>query len=224
MKSGQLSGPSPADFTEIEKTSLAEILAYALDPANQDRELMHCIDLDGVHVIDESVGYKSAEVTEKMRCAMESGRVRLWHNHPSGGSISDKDWELAGISEGPEILAVTVSGTIYVGRMTEWPDRFDSVMRENFRALATDLNSVLQQFTREQKVFDERLASDHLDGHLLNLCMAKCGVVRYAAVLSVSDSRAWADADRVGLVAHGVDWATQQITIALLKHAGSSSG
>lgn len=210
------------DFTDVEKASLADILAYARDPSNTDRELMYCLDTAGTHVIDTSVGYKSAEVTDKMRSAIEAGCARMWHNHPSRGSISDSDWILAGCTERTEILAVTVSETIYVGRMMEWPDAFDAVMRENFRRLASDLDNVLQQHTLTKETFNERLDSAHLDGHLLNLSLAYCGVVRYAALLSSEDAKAMADADRVGLVAEGRRWATQQIRDALARHSAAS--
>jgi len=214
---------SSEEFTDVEKASLAAILAYARDPSNVDMELMHCLDTAGTNLIDTSVGYKSAEVTDKMRNAIEAGCARMWHNHPSRGSISDSDWMLAGCTERTEILAVTVSETIYVGRMMEWPDSFDAVMGENFRRIAGDLDNVLQQHTLANETFNERLDSAHLDGHLLNLSLAYCGVVRYAALLSSEDAKAMADADRVGLVAEGRRWANQQIRDALARHSAVSS-
>lgn len=178
-------------------------------------ELLHCINNAGTRTIVREIGYKRVKLPQVALDAIETSLVRIWHNHPSQGSISDADWMAAGVNNRTEILAVNESGTIYVGRILNWPDKFDAVMNQNLKRLAGLLDHVMQRHTTSHKVFDERLASCHLDGHLLNLCLAECGVVRYAAQLSDVDAEALVKADRVGLVEVGRSWALNQIKAAL---------
>lgn len=101
----------------IEAQAVAQMTRHARD-AHLKRELLICTDSTTPRKIGSSLGSgKDARLTGVMlRHLRGGGRCRLWHNHPSYGSLSITDWRLAlhwaGIDE---IGAVNQSGTWFRG-------------------------------------------------------------------------------------------------------------
>ena len=93
-------GDFNATMTNVERNTLLALLTFANEARNSRNELLHCLDAEGLQVIDTSTGVKVAPITDTMVKAMEEGGgVRLWHNHPSQDSLSHTDWLCASGSE-----------------------------------------------------------------------------------------------------------------------------
>src|SRR5690606_4570310 len=135
---------------------------------------------------DRSIGVKKALITPSMYAAREKGPLRFWHNHPSTGSISGDDWHVPSELENVEIVAVTVSGTLYVGRMAHWDDVLSPVLKI-FPRLAADVEFFMSDFAKKKDCLLLHTNMEHLQGHILNLSMSKCDVVQYACTLSAVD-------------------------------------
>lgn len=213
----------PEEFTGVERASLREIVDFAMKNNGTDWELMHCLDAAGNKVMATGTGLKGVPLTPEMKQAMKDGNVRFWHNHPSRGSISDADWTVLGSTEQTEILAVTLEGSFFVGRITKWPEEIEAVMGEKFRRLAGDIDTHLQSKMSGLGMIDARLQSQHLDGHLLNEALSAAGVVRYAALLSSSDEAHLAAAEEAGLGAMARTFVETAIRQDIANHVTSST-
>ncbi len=206
----------PIDFTEREKQTMTEIMRFAQDPMNKDRELMHCLDAHGSVLHGVSDGVKGAPITPTMEKVIHAGHgVRLWHNHPSQQSLSDYDWNCASACSQLEILAMNESGSIFVGRIPYWQDGYERVI-ENFRKIATDLEFKLSRLAKEGKLeIGIEIALTELTGHVLNLAMKASGLVFYAHWLSYSDQMVFDAATRKGVVDPAIAFASGEIQSVL---------
>jgi hypothetical protein len=177
------SGPAPAHFsvTPVEDEALADILNFARTPGNEERELMIALTSDGTKRLDASTGRKEAGLTDRMRDAIlgQEG-VRLWHNHPSQGSLSHGDWWAASTSSDLEVLAVTTRGSIFVGRVVDYRDEFQALFQWLPR-LAGDLELHIDNRAKLSGSKDEDIITlPRFVGHVLNLALADACGVRYA--------------------------------------------
>ena len=212
---GAPNGHIAVDFTTIEDTTFAVILAFARDPANRDHELMHCIDGDGSRVIDTFTGRKAAALTARMKLIAEEQSVRFWHNHPSQDSLSHHAWRLAATTNLIEVLALNESGSIFVGRMLEWHDRFDELLHQ-FSAIAADLEVKMSNSAKAAGMpIDDQIAFSQRTGHVLNLAISRCRVVEYAYRLSAPDTANMQLAEKLGVVTAGLDFAASEIDLIL---------
>ena len=177
------SGPAPAQFsaTPVEEEALADILNFARTLGNEEREMMVALSSDGTKRLDTSTGRKEAEITDGMRDAIlcQEG-VRLWHNHPSQGSLSHSDWWAACTSPDLEVLALTTRGSIFVGRVVEYRDEFEALFQWLPR-LAGDLELHMDDHAKlSGSKAEDIIAIPRMVGHALNLGLADACSVRYA--------------------------------------------
>lgn len=219
---GSADGLIPIILTDLEVRSLGEIIAFARDPENRarEREMLICIDGEGTTVIDTSIGdHKAAPVTDAMKDAAEKGPVRFWHNHPSRDSISHSDWNLAGTIPTIEILAANEGGSLFVGRMLDWADGMDRVIAQ-FVTISGVVEQRMSDALKTAGVdIDDVVAFSHRTGHVMNLAMARCGLVEYAHRFVDADAANWAVAESNGVVAMGIALATAQIQQVLAAAA-----
>jgi len=213
---GATHGDISVDFTALEEATLASILAYARDPVNQDNELMHCVDSAGTRVIDTSTGQRQAVLTDTMRSAAKTEPVRFWHNHPSQDSLSHLDWTMAATSDLVEVLALNESASIFVGRMLQWRDEFALLLRQ-FPMIAGHLHFQMSSFAKAAGMdLANEIAFSRRTGHVLNLAMSHCNVVHYAYRLSKADATIMQVAEKLGVVARGLNFAVGEINRVLI--------
>lgn len=213
---GSKDGSILAALTPTEATTLDAILNFARSPANRDIELLHCLDGAGDRVIDTTKGNKEGSLSEKMKSAAKAGPVRLWHNHPTQDSLSDKDWSAASASAAIEVVAINISGSLFVGRMQKWRDKYRALFEEHFVFIAGHVKFAIQNSAKktgmasnELTVFERRV------GHVLNLALFQLGVVQYAYCLSTDDLENFQIADDLGVVAAGIECAKREIAAVL---------
>ncbi|TBA24718.1 hypothetical protein [Rhizobium ruizarguesonis] len=85
-----------------------------------DCEIHVYVTEDGDSMLDVTVNPAAGgHLSPKIASLLDSGqKVRLLHNHPSGGSLSDTDWPaLARYFGMLEIVAVTPNGSIFRGKV-----------------------------------------------------------------------------------------------------------
>ena len=186
-------GPAPInpDFTDTEQASFQAILAFARFPEyrTHDLELMHCLNTAGTKVLAKSSGISEAPIdTREMRLALATeGGARLWHNHPSQDSLSYKDWQCAGLEEGPEVLALNLRESFFVGRIAEWEDGLEYLLEwlHDFgRILAAHLQTLANSRDVDRAT---RIELRSFTGHVLNLALADRTNVRYAYRFTPAD-------------------------------------
>lgn len=211
----------PVNFTGREKQTMAEITEFAKSSGNSNRELMHCLDAHGLVLHDQSMGLKSAPLTDLMKDAMRTGLgVRLWHNHPSQDSLSSHDWNCAGACPEVEILAVNASGSIFVGRMPEWRDENEALIKTLSR-IAGDAQFKISGMAREKQIdIGIQIALEKLTGHIVNLGMRNAGVVCYACQFSDGDQATVDAISHNGIMNAAVTYAYNEIQAVL--HAPTS--
>lgn len=221
-------GPAPIDpeLTDAERASFGDILAFARDPSNraQELELMHCLDLAGTEVLAVSSGTSGAPVdTPEMMAGLASnGRARLWHNHPSQDSLSHKDWKCAGFEEGPEVLALNVRESFFVGRIAEWKDGFEYLLDWLPRlgcALAVHLQALANTRGLDRAA---RIELKNFTGHVLNLALADRTNVRYAYRLAPADQAAIDRCSSLDIIQDGRTFAASAIDLRLRQLAAAS--
>lgn len=199
-------------FTVQELKAFEEILAFAINPANADMELLLCLDAAGTQEHDRSTGRKAAPLTDAMRAAMDAGLgVRQWHNHPSQDSLSHHDWLCAGVSEKVEVLALNHRGSIFVGRITDWDDRLEPLLAWLPR-LGADLELHMADLARKNGLgIDLQVRLANFTGHVLNVALAAKMPVRYAYCLVGDDSEVFAACENLAICSEGVAFAEQAI-------------
>jgi hypothetical protein len=203
---------APTAFTELEQATIDQIRAFARKPENKTWELMHCLDAGGFAFHDKSSGLKQAEITEKMKDAMRAGEgVRLWHNHPSGQSLSHHDWNVAACCPTVEVLAVSEHGSIFVGRIPEWDDAFQAVI-EKLSRIGADLEFRVSRICREEEVrFELTNALSTLTGHFSNLAVGMSSVGNYAFSLADRDQQIFDEAASLDIVRRAVRYGVNEI-------------
>lgn len=221
---GASDGHILVDFTATERATIAAILDFARDPTNDGHELMHCIDTDGTRVIDMATGRGRVDLTEKMNSAIVAKEpVRLWHNHPSQDSLSHQDWKSAATTSSLEIVALNDGGSIFVGRIREWRNEIEDVLRQSMR-IAADLEFKMSNFAKAANMdIDHLIAFSKRTSHVLNLAMARCQVAEYAYHLSDENRDNIQIAENLGTVAMGLDFATSEITKILSLSVDSAA-
>ncbi|MFW2851146.1 hypothetical protein ACM61V_04380 [Sphingomonas sp. TX0543] len=208
---GSADGLIPLIFTELEQGTLAEIITFARDPANRDRELLHCIDGAGTALIGSSTGYRSAPVTDEMNDAATGGPVRYWHNHPSQDSISQSDWILAATRSTIEIFAVNEVGSSFAGRILSWRDGMSDVIA-NFADISETVERGAADAMKVARIdFADIVAFSHRTVHVVNLAMARAGLVEYSYRFMREDAALMARAEAGGFVATGIASASAEI-------------
>ena len=204
---------SRGDFTQLEQKTLDEILDFAGNPQNHNKELGICINFSGHKYYDRSVGYKKSDITDKMkRCIWIRNNGRFWHNHPSQTSLSHYDWIASSIKQRFEVLAVNESGSIFVGRVPTWRDEFERLFKDKFVGIATDLEFRMDQAAwKATMLVDDIVLLPRICGHVMNLAMCGAGIVHYAAHLSHEDGRLFQRMEAAGVIALGLQYATAEI-------------
>lgn len=220
--------PAPIDpeFTDTERASFQEILAFARIPQNRahDLELMHCLDTAGSSVLARSSGTRESPVdTPEMRNALAtSGGVRLWHNHPSQDSLSSKDWLCAGFEEGPEVLALNLRESFFVGRIAEWEEGLEYLLAW-LHDFGPVLAAHLQTLANSREVDRAtRIELKGFTGHVLNLALADRTNVRYAYHLAPADKDVIERCSSFGLIQDGRTFAASSIDQKLAELAAAS--
>ena len=171
----------------------------------RETELLICLNHDGTLEVDRVEGAKDrAELTDKMKSEMNCEGVRLWHNHPSRGSLSSADWRLLAANVGIlSIAAVNDSGTVFRGSVQD-RNRLDPTVFDDAAGMA--------EVVLTRPLFDDDGVTDmshlgFLASHLANQQANDVGMVSYAAQLSDCDQRLWEsaqDKNRTGPAAQAV--------------------
>jgi len=186
----QHSGPSDVQISAFERTIAQQLTGP------RSSELLICLNFDGTVEIDRSDGeVDRAELTKPMLEAMAREGVRLWHNHPSRGSLSSADWRL--VSKNPGIIliaAVNDSGTIFAGSA-------EDVQRLNpgFFDDAAGVAEVPLTAPKMNEEFSEDMSFLAFFGsHLANEEAKNQGVISYLVEFSDHDQALWTIARNTG--------------------------
>lgn len=188
-----------ASLTPTETATMSALLAFMSAHPHDGEELMHCIDLAGTQLIDASGGYRESELTPPMRAVLDGDAGgRLWHNHPSGDSLSGGDWQLAGSGD-IEVVAVTARGSVFAGRIPDWSDDMWLVIRSH-GLIGGYADGAVRYLGGGDDPGGRKAALAGLVGHLINLDLARRELVAYAFGLSAEDTRALEKAQNYGLL------------------------
>ncbi|WIY70843.1 hypothetical protein KB221_07420 [Aquidulcibacter paucihalophilus] len=181
-------------------------LAIAQELAKpRETELLICLNSDGTVEVDRVEGATDrAELTDLMRVAMASEGVRLWHNHPSRGSLSSADWRLAVANVGiRSIAAVNDSGTVFLGSVKD-RSRLDPSLFDDAAGMG-EHPLTLPIITKDS--FNDMVHMTFLASHLANQQACDDGMICYAAALSDYDQSLWDTAQaegRTGMAAQAI--------------------
>jgi hypothetical protein len=107
-----------AEMTNFEGRLIDEIVLFDATNASQ-RELLCFISVDGEREIDRAVGtINRVELPKSLDAMLEAGEgIRLFHNHPSEGSLSAVDWWQSIRWNGKaDLIAINGQRSISVGR------------------------------------------------------------------------------------------------------------
>ncbi len=185
--------PSDWHFTPLEEEAVAAIKAFEAEQ-NSRNELMYCLDASGSRIIDITSGMREAPLSRKMRDAMEAGSaLRLWHNHPSNDSLSAEDWKVASVSPDIEVVALTSTGSTFVGRVPDWDDRLEIA----FKHIPQIAGFAQIEVLKANKGYPHT-ALDNLVGHLIGCELASRKLLRYAHRLSARDQAVLREALAIG--------------------------
>ena len=199
-------------LTASEQQTLTQLLEFAKDPANHEMELMHCLDAAGGALQETSTGKKAAPITAEMFSRIDAGGgVRLWHNHPSNDSLSAQDWLCAGYSEQLEVLALNSRGSLFMGRIVDWDDRFHGLLAWLPR-LAGDLELHMDRLATTCGLHpDYKVALARFTGHVLNCALASVVTVRYAFAMLPPEQAVLTACGAHGIIADGEAFARAAI-------------
>jgi hypothetical protein len=128
-------------FTSLERASIGEVLAHqhgfapppGVQPTTGEASELHiALDGDGAKEISRQVQpAEGGEMDEAMQAAANSSLgCRIFHNHPSHGSLSASDWNVLANHPGMEMVAVNSRGTTFRGKVVAaeaFPDWFAAV-------------------------------------------------------------------------------------------------
>jgi hypothetical protein len=212
---GVESGIDPDEFTAVERETHATIRRFMETHRGRNDELMHNLDLDGTRRLAEATGESEALLTEEAKAALAAaGGGRLWHNHPSGQSLSGGDWFAAG-AENVEVMVVTLRGSIFAGRIAEWRDEMYPIIKA-YQSIY-DMTAARLLGAGNGRLRPQTGVAGAI-GHLMALELARRRLVTYSFLLGAEDQAALEDPSALPFVraaeaeiAQGVEAALRRV-------------
>jgi hypothetical protein len=177
--------------------------------SGRNTELLICVDELGSIEIDHTEGARgNASLTAGMLALLKGKqKCRLWHNHPSGGSLSVDDLRLMlSFPDIVEIAAVNANGSLFRGAVQD-PSKLTQLAVQKAVPPKCDYDDLLQS---AELVMTPVGAATNVQAflvqlvwtvsHVVNLELSARNVVYYESNLSEHDSMLLQEGKNRGLV------------------------
>lgn len=184
---------SVASMTAFENQIVDELVLFDMKYAPR-RELLCCLTSDGASEIDRAVGtINRVDLPKSLDAVLKAGDgVRLFHNHPSEGSLSAADWWQSIRWNGKaDLIAINRHRTIFSGAAKNVPELTALLSRVELDEVRDCGECALFAAACPPDAHQLKPIATHLVSHLLNIELCSLGLVYYEFQLSVRDDIIW---------------------------------
>ncbi|MGW9822296.1 hypothetical protein ACUXK4_004891 [Methylorubrum extorquens] len=190
-----------ASLTDFENEIVDEIVLF--DAQNSSaREILCCLTPDGASEIARAVGsINRVELPLSLEDVLSAGEgVRLFHNHPSQGSLSATDWWQSIRWQGKaDLIAINSKRTIFSGAARNLTALTYLLERIDLDTIRDDGEYALYAAPCPPNAHSIKPIARHLISHLLNIQLLDKGLVHYDFQLSEEDRVIWNACSNLGV-------------------------